>query len=39
MLHSFYKKNKNIKLIDILDLLNLEKTYENIDIKINWLYS
>ncbi len=35
MLHSFYKKNKNVKLIDIIDLLNLKLEYENVDIKIN----
>jgi len=35
MLNSFYKKNKNIKLIDVLKLLELKNEYESVDIKIN----
>ena len=35
MINLFYKKNKNIKLIDILNLLKLENNFKNSDFKIN----
>ena len=35
MINLFYKKNKNIKLIDILNLLKLENNFKNSNFKIN----
>ncbi len=34
MINLFYKKNNNIKLIDILNLLNIKNKFENTDITI-----
>ena len=34
MINLFYKKNNNIKLIDILNLLNIKNKFENTDIEI-----